>query len=60
MNGRYMNCCRVEEESDFVIGEKGRGVEKRVWDETVDVLRGVDGRVEGVVKKYLSGGGRCF
>lgn len=31
MQGRYLNLCRVEEESDYVISEEGGKVEKRLW-----------------------------
>ena len=31
MQGRYLNACRVEEESDYAIGEEGSKVEERVW-----------------------------
>jgi len=31
MQGRYLNACRVEEESDYAISEEGSKVEEKVW-----------------------------
>jgi hypothetical protein len=31
VNGKYLNTCKVEEESDFVISKKGREIEERLW-----------------------------
>ena len=39
VQGRYLDTCRVGEESDYVIGEEGSKVEDRVWvSETLLVL----------------------
>ena len=52
-NGKYLNKCQVEEESDYVIGEEGQKVQERLWEETVAILKKIDGRVAGVVDGYL-------
>lgn len=31
MQGRYLNRCRVEEESDFALSEEGGKVEEKIW-----------------------------
>lgn len=31
MQGRYLDACRVVEESDYAIGEEGSKVQERVW-----------------------------
>jgi hypothetical protein len=31
MQGRYLNCCRVVEESDYAISEEGQKLENRLW-----------------------------
>jgi hypothetical protein len=31
VHGKYLNNCRAEEESDFVISEDGARVQERVW-----------------------------
>ncbi|VDB90975.1 unnamed protein product [Peniophora sp. CBMAI 1063] len=41
LRGAYINLCRIEEPSDFVISKVGQEVQKRVWAESVDVLSAV-------------------
>lgn len=31
VHGKYLNNCRVEEESDFVISDDGAQIQERVW-----------------------------
>jgi len=31
INGKYVNRCKVEEESDFAISKKGRQLEEKIW-----------------------------
>jgi len=54
INGGYVSGSRVLEPSDFVISEKGKKLQDRVWDELVEILSEVDPRVQLVVKEYLS------
>lgn len=53
MQGKYLNLCRVEEESDFVISEEGKEVQERIWNEVVESLSEKDSRVKGIVKEFL-------
>ncbi|EIW83043.1 short-chain dehydrogenase [Coniophora puteana RWD-64-598 SS2] len=53
-HGHYVSACNVAEESDFVLSEEGQEVQRRLWDETIEVLSKVDPRVNGIVTEYLS------
>jgi len=52
-HGKYLNNCRVEEESDFVISETGLRVQERAWNETIEVLTKVNPKVNEIVNQYL-------
>ncbi|KAF9254734.1 short-chain dehydrogenase [Marasmius fiardii PR-910] len=54
VRGGYVSFMKVTECSDFILGEVGQKLEKKVWDETLDVLGKVDSRIEELVEKYLS------
>ncbi|KZS97483.1 NAD(P)-binding protein [Sistotremastrum niveocremeum HHB9708] len=56
MQGKYLNMCQVEEESDYVYSEEGKEVQERLWGETIEILKGKDERVEGVVRELLRTG----
>lgn len=56
MQGKYLNKCQVEEESDYVYSEEGKEVQGRLWDETIEILREKDPRVDGVVRELLRTG----
>ncbi|THV00238.1 short-chain dehydrogenase [Dendrothele bispora CBS 962.96] len=53
MTGGYVSFSNLVETSDFVLSEEGRKFEDRVWDECIEVLSQVDGRVEKIVAEYL-------
>jgi len=53
VNGKYLNKCQVEEESDYSLSREGKQAEERIWDETIEVLREVDPRVQKVIAEYL-------
>ncbi|KAJ7872976.1 hypothetical protein B0H13DRAFT_2236246 [Mycena leptocephala] len=55
LRGQYINCCTVEEPSDFVIGAEGHKVQEDLWVETIDVLRKLDPQIDAVTERYLSG-----
>lgn len=38
VHGKYLNNCRVEEESDLAISEEGRNIQKRLWVSTLTPL----------------------
>jgi len=54
VNGKFLNKCQIEEESDFAVSREGRAVEERVWEETIAILTEADPRVKNVVKEYLA------
>ncbi|TFK69951.1 NAD(P)-binding protein [Pluteus cervinus] len=54
VHGKYLNNCRVEEESDFVISEEGGRVQERVWKETIELLAKINPQITGIVDKYLN------
>ncbi|KAJ7212141.1 short-chain dehydrogenase [Mycena pura] len=53
VEGKYLNNCRVEEESDFVISENGAKIQQRAWRELCEVLFKVDPEAQAVVDQYL-------
>ncbi|OBZ73345.1 WW domain-containing oxidoreductase [Grifola frondosa] len=53
-HNHYISNCEIVEESDFLLSEEGRKVSARIWTETIDVLKELDPRVEGIVSEYLS------
>ncbi|KAK0442440.1 hypothetical protein EV421DRAFT_1736294 [Armillaria borealis] len=52
--GKYINLSEVVEESDFVIGEDGKIVQDKVWEEMLEILSKVDPKVSEVAKAYLT------
>ncbi|KAF9442180.1 NAD(P)-binding protein [Macrolepiota fuliginosa MF-IS2] len=54
LKGAYINIARVDEPSDFVLGEDGKKREGKLWNDLVHVLVKVDSRVKDVVKEYLA------
>ncbi|KZS97487.1 NAD(P)-binding protein [Sistotremastrum niveocremeum HHB9708] len=53
MQGKYLNKCQVEEESDFIISPEGHQIQHRLWDETVHILSKHDDRVKRNIDEYL-------
>jgi len=54
MQGKYLNKCQVEEESDYAISPEGMEVQERVWRETIDILQKADPRVQDITSEYLT------
>ncbi|KAJ7465913.1 hypothetical protein FB451DRAFT_1041224 [Mycena latifolia] len=54
LRGEYINCCVVEEASDFVVGAEGQKVQQALWDETIAILGKLDPRIDTTVLRYLS------
>ncbi|KIJ68096.1 hypothetical protein HYDPIDRAFT_107736 [Hydnomerulius pinastri MD-312] len=52
-HGRYISCCEVSEESDYVLSDEGKEVSRRLWAETIEVLGKVDPRVNQVISEHL-------
>ncbi|KAF8135051.1 hypothetical protein EV363DRAFT_1257008 [Boletus edulis] len=53
MHGRYLSGCEIVEERDYLFTPEGRACSAKVWDETIALLSGIDGRVLEIVEKYL-------
>ncbi|THV00233.1 short-chain dehydrogenase [Dendrothele bispora CBS 962.96] len=53
MRGAYVSFSDLMEVSDFVLSEDGRKFEDKIWDECVEILNKVDGRVGKIVAEYL-------
>ncbi|KAJ6586340.1 hypothetical protein DFH09DRAFT_1432174 [Mycena vulgaris] len=54
LRGEYIDCCAVEEASDFVIDAEGHRVQEDLWKETISILGKQDPRVNTIVERYLS------
>ncbi|KAJ6537643.1 hypothetical protein B0H19DRAFT_961692 [Mycena capillaripes] len=52
LRGQYINCCQVEEPSDFVM--EGSKVEQGIWNETITILGGLDPKIGAIAERYLS------
>ena len=44
--GEYLSDCAVDEYSPFVASDEGKATAKRVWDETIEILRKVAPEVD--------------
>ncbi|KAF8998500.1 hypothetical protein BDQ17DRAFT_1309044 [Cyathus striatus] len=53
MRGGYINLANVCEPSDFVLGENGKKIQNKFWDNLISELVAIDSEVQGVVDKYL-------
>ncbi|KAH7925394.1 NAD(P)-binding protein [Leucogyrophana mollusca] len=53
-HGHYVTNCEVVEESDLLLGEDGKRLSERIWNETVEVLQLVDPRVKQIISEYLT------
>ncbi|KAJ6560448.1 hypothetical protein B0H19DRAFT_1147747 [Mycena capillaripes] len=49
-HGQYLANCQVERESDFCLSEEGRAVQKRLWDETMQILQKVDPKLNTILQ----------
>ncbi|KAJ7490134.1 hypothetical protein B0H11DRAFT_2009606 [Mycena galericulata] len=50
-HGKYLANCRIESESNFCLSEEGATVQKRLWDETMEILQKVDPRIETILQE---------
>ncbi|KAJ7185266.1 hypothetical protein C8R46DRAFT_1342576 [Mycena filopes] len=55
LRGEFITGCAVQEVSDYALSVDGLKAQSRFWDETVEMLTGVDPKVGTIVEKYLSG-----
>nr|GAT45030.1 predicted protein [Mycena chlorophos] len=54
LQGKFIMGGAPLEESDFVVSEEGSKVEGRLWKEVVQILSGVDDKVQGIVEEYAN------
>ncbi|KAJ8487114.1 hypothetical protein ONZ45_g14445 [Pleurotus djamor] len=53
LRGAYINFSKVEEPSDFVVSEKGKEFESRLWSDTLRILTKLDDRIQPIVEQHL-------
>ncbi|KAJ3507601.1 hypothetical protein NLJ89_g6210 [Agrocybe chaxingu] len=53
LRGAYINLAAVAEPSDYAVSKKGCGDQNKLWDNLIDILAGIDPRVQDVVQKHL-------
>ncbi|KIK64244.1 hypothetical protein GYMLUDRAFT_71648 [Collybiopsis luxurians FD-317 M1] len=52
-HGRYLSSClQVLEESDLLLGEAGTELSRKIWDDTITILKRLDPRVEDILVQY--------
>ncbi|KAL2152507.1 hypothetical protein VTH82DRAFT_5691 [Thermothelomyces myriococcoides] len=49
-HGKYVDCGKVDDPSPFVMSKKGEVAQKRVWDELMEILDGIEPGVSANVK----------
>ncbi|THV00245.1 hypothetical protein K435DRAFT_657548 [Dendrothele bispora CBS 962.96] len=54
MTGGCVNFSSLVKVSDFLLSEEGRKFEDKVWDECIEILSKVDGRVGKIIAEYLN------
>ncbi|KAL2177945.1 uncharacterized protein P884DRAFT_222463 [Thermothelomyces heterothallicus CBS 202.75] len=50
-HGKYVDCGKVDDPSPFVLSKEGKVVQKRVWDELMEILDGIEPGVSANVKQ---------
>ncbi|KAL6303236.1 hypothetical protein BKA93DRAFT_750625 [Sparassis latifolia] len=53
-HAHYVSTCNVVEESDYLRTVEGKALTERAWNETLEILEGIDHRVKQFVSEYLS------
>ncbi|KZO94478.1 NAD(P)-binding protein [Calocera viscosa TUFC12733] len=51
--GEFLQSCKVDEPSDFVISERGASASKRLWADTLAILTEFDDQIPATVNAYL-------
>ncbi|KAF5361813.1 hypothetical protein D9756_002391 [Leucocoprinus leucothites] len=54
LKGGYVNLDKVDEPSDFVLGEQGEKWEEKLWVDLISVLEKVDARVNSIAAEHFS------
>lgn len=50
-HGKYVDCGKVDNPSSFVLSEEGKVVQKRVWDELMEIFENIEPGVSANVKQ---------
>ncbi|KAJ4302223.1 hypothetical protein N0V88_002359 [Collariella sp. IMI 366227] len=51
-HGKYVDSGKIDEPSDFVLSEKGKAVQKRVWEELMEILEGIEPGVTASISQH--------
>ncbi|KAK1232147.1 hypothetical protein PQX77_004718 [Marasmius sp. AFHP31] len=54
LRASYVSFSRVSECSDFILGNEGRALERKLWEEVTKVVSGADENTRDIVGRYLS------
>jgi NAD(P)-dependent dehydrogenase (short-subunit alcohol dehydrogenase family) len=54
LRGGYVNMANLEEVSDYALSDEGAAVQTRLWDESVEILSGVEPKFESTLREILS------
>ncbi|KAG1763963.1 hypothetical protein EDD22DRAFT_979216 [Suillus occidentalis] len=53
MKGGFVSRARLVEVADFVLSDEGHRMQDAVWNETIDILKGVSDKIAPIVQDYL-------
>jgi len=54
LRGAYVNKADIDEVSDYVLSDDGAVAQRRIWEETVEILSRVDPKFESIVRENLT------
>ncbi|KAF8483532.1 hypothetical protein DFH94DRAFT_626525 [Russula ochroleuca] len=54
LRGAYVSNANLDEVSDYALSDEGAVVQARIWDESVEILSGVESKVESSLREMLS------
>ncbi|VDC02779.1 unnamed protein product [Peniophora sp. CBMAI 1063] len=53
LRGAFVSECRVTEPSSYIFTKEGEDCQRRIWDETIEILRSADPKVSDILKSEL-------
>jgi NAD(P)-dependent dehydrogenase (short-subunit alcohol dehydrogenase family) len=54
LRGGYVNMANLQEVSDYALSDEGATMQTRLWDESVEILSGVEPKFESTLREILS------
>jgi len=54
LRGGFVSCANLQEVSDYVLSDEGAVVQTQLWDESVEILSGVEPKFESTLRGILS------